>query len=362
MSEEIENAVVEAVRQYVAGTTSSAALGQIHLCGTGAVAELEDKLKRHYGMRHALCVSNGSTGLLAIALALGLEDAEFVTTPYTYGATVAGWLLLGNKPVFADIDPYTLTLDPEAVRCTIRPKTQAILAVDIYGVPADQVALRRVADEHGLWYIADAAQSLGAVRDGLPASALADALVVSFTTGKSVFAGEGGAVLTNNTDLYEKLLWYTQHPARQRRELGLHLSNEVALNSRIHPLAAIWASAAFEESLRKLRCHQRECFKLIDVLNALGWTEPIEFTSRGLHPTFFRLTAAWKDQPAESDLLQELRNRGIRVSLASPPVRLLYQQPAFLARYRRRFRMPAPCHQAEHQARQRFCLVKEAGH
>lgn len=356
-SELHEKMVIEAVCDYFVDAGSTQAIQKMHLMGSGAVAELEGKLMQHYGMRHALCVSNATTGLLALALALGFKRAEFVTTPYTYGASVAGWLLLGNRPIFADIDPETLTLDVESVRQAISTKTQVLLAVDIYGIPSDTVALRKLADEYGLWYIADAAQSLGARRDGLPASALADALVVSFTTGKTVFAGEGGAVLTNHTELYHKLVWYTQHPSRQRRELGLHLDNEFATNARIHPLAAVWANAALLPSLRKLKDHQRECFRMIAALNEIGLTEPIAFEREGIEPSFFRLTAAWKDRPRVSALRRELLNRELRVSIESPTVRLLYRQPAFVAQYGRRLKR-APCPQAEHQARKRFCLVK----
>lgn len=355
--EGLGKSVTEAIYDYVVGTGSTEAVQKMHLLGAGAVAELEGKLKRHYGMRHALCVSNATTGLLAIALALGLKRAEFITTPYTYGASLAGWLLLGNRPIFADIAPDTLTLDVESVRQVISTKTQALLAVDIYGIPSDTIALRKLADEYGLWYIADAAQSLGAHRDGLPASVLADALVVSFTAGKTVFAGEGGAVLTNNTDLYQKLIWYTQHPSRQRRELGLHLDNEFAINARIHPLAAVWANAAFEASLGKLTDHQRECFRMIAALNESSLTEPIAFEKEDIEPSFFRLTAAWKDRPRESALLIEFRRRGVAVSLSPPPVRLIYRQPAFVAQYGHRLKR-ARCPQAEHQARKRFCLVK----
>jgi len=330
-----------------------------HLPGTGAVAELEEKLRQHYGMRHAVCVSNATTGLLALALALNLRRAEFVTTPYTYGASLAGWLLLGNRPVFADIDSQTLTLAPEAIPPCITPRTQAILAVDIFGNPADMRALRRVADEHGLWYIADAAQSLGARRDGIPASSLADALVISFTIGKTLCVGEGGAILTNHDALYEKLVWYTQHPARQRRDLGLSLDNEFALNGRIHPLAAAWAAARFEESLARLREHQWHCFELINVLNATETTEPIEFREQDIEPSFFRLSAAWRGRPDETRLRQELAAAGLRVEVLPPPVRLIYRQPAFLAQYAHSMREQPCCPEAEHQARSRFCLVRK---
>src|SRR5690349_6812046 len=91
--------VIEAVEHYLQAVGAEA-VSKIHLYGTGAVANLEDKLRRHYGMRHALCVSNATSGLLGVAMALDLRGAEFITTPYTFGASLAGWLLVGNRPRF----------------------------------------------------------------------------------------------------------------------------------------------------------------------------------------------------------------------------------------------------------------------
>jgi len=330
----------------------------MHLSGQGDVAELERKLARFYGVRYAILVANATLGLLAVAIALGLRRAEFVTTPWTYGASLSGWLLLENRPVFADVDPMTLTLDPEAVRTTITSSTRAILAVDTYGVPCDSEALRALADEYGLWYVADGAQSFGATRSGLPASALADAIVISFTVGKTLFAGEGGAILTNNPELYEKLLWYTQHPSRQSRELGLSLTNEFAINARIHPAAAVWANMCFEEALQKLRVHQAECFRLIRIMNSTGLTEPIDFESRGIVPTFFRLTAAWKGHPAPAKLARALNEGGGagQVRILSRPAVPIYRHPAFVAQYGRR--RPTRCKEAERQAAKRFLVLR----
>lgn len=330
-------------------------MSDAHLYGTGAIATLEARLRDFYGMKHALLVANATLGLCAIAKALDLAQSEFVTTPYTYGATIAGWLWLGNCPVFADIDPHTLALDPEAVQKAITSRTKAILAADLFGIPADMAALRRVADEYGIWYIADGAQSLGASRDGRPASSMADALVVSFTVGKTICAGEGGAIMTNHDALYEKLVWHTQHPERQRRQLGLHLTNEFGLNARIHPLAAQCANAVFDQSIKRLQEHQQRCFMDIHELNALGLTEPIRFRQENIVPSFFRLTAAWKGKAQAQALVKELG----RVQLAEPPVRLIYRQPAFLAQYGRRFKQPSRCKAAECQAVRRFCVVRK---
>ncbi|MFW6359010.1 MAG: DegT/DnrJ/EryC1/StrS family aminotransferase [Chroococcales cyanobacterium] len=304
-----------------------------HLAGTGAVAELEIKLKKHYGKQYALCVSNATMGLLAIALALDLKGVEFITTPFTYGASLSGFLLQENRPIFANLTPQTLTLDPDSVRSQITPNTRAILAVDILGNPCDMGALRQIADDYGLWYIADAAQSLGAYTQGMPASAFADALVVSFTVGKSVFAGEGGAILTDNEQLYQKLVWLTQHPYRQKRDVGLFLTNEFALNGRIHPLAAVIANATFEASLQQLRQYQEWCFQVIEVLNESGFTEVISWQTEQILPSFFRFCGRWRGESAEEELLQVLGDRNFNLKLQPFPIQLIPKKPAFIAQY-----------------------------
>ncbi len=340
----------------MADVSPQVGLRDFHLVGAGAVAELEDKLKKHYGMRYALCLSSGTAGLLGAALALDLKGEEFLTTPYTYGGSLAAWLLLGNRPVFSDINPHTLELDADAARKRISSNTRAILAVDVFGIPSDTEALRRLADEYGLWYVADAAQSFGAFRSGRPASAMADLLVLSFTAGKPLSAGEGGAILTNHLALYEKLVWFTQHPGRQRRDLGLHLDNEFAFNARIHPAAAEAASNGFEAALEGARRRRQRCFQIIRLLNESRLTEPVEFEAQGIEPSFFRLTAAWQDKPNEGPLCRSLAAAGFEVEVAPATVRPIYRQPAFLAQYRRRLRKAPRCPRAERQAEVRFCL------
>jgi perosamine synthetase len=325
---QISNKAIDAVTQYLQQARSTEALQQISLLGTGAVASLEEKLEQHYGMKYALCVSNATAGLWAIAQALDLGGTEFVTTPYTYGASLAGFLQLDCHPIFADIDPHTLTLDPDAVRQVITPQTKAILAVDIFGIPCDSFALRTLADEYGVWYIADAAQSLGACRNGLPASSLADALVVSFTFGKSVFAGEGGAILTDNIEIYQKLIWWTQHPMRQKRELSLNLDNEFAINCRIHPLSAVWADAIFIESLDAVNENRSKNFVIIDALNSFRLTEPIDFQEQDILPSFFRLSTAWKENEKSSDLIRCFMDKKCSVRIEQSSLQLIYSLPA----------------------------------
>ena len=322
-----------AAMKYFAALRQQPEICKVQLNGSGAVAELEGKLARHYGKKYALCCSSATTALLAISLALDLKEADFISTPLTYGATLAGWLLMGNRPQFCDLELLTQTLSPKSVRQSITSDTKAILAVDLHGNPCDTVALREIADEYGLWYIADAAQSFGARRSNLPASALADAIVVSFTVGKSLFAGEGGAIVTDNAELYHKLVWWTQHPDRQRRDIGFGFENQFGLNGRIHPLAATIASATFEASLAQLKIHQERCLAIVAVLNRSGLTVPMPFTELGILPTFFCLTARWQDEAQPKELLRLLSVEGYEVSIEDLPCSLITEQPAFLAQY-----------------------------
>jgi perosamine synthetase len=307
---------------------------QIQLLGTGAVAALEDRLRRVFGMRYALCVSSATAGLMVTALALGLRGAEFLAPPIAHAAAFGAWMVFGNRPRFADIDPETLTLDPGAVARRASRRTKAILAVDFHGVPADTTGLRQVADRLGLPYVADAAQSLGATVAGRPASSAADVLVTSFTAGKTIFAGEGGAVLTNDRHLYERLVWHGQHPYRQRATLRLSTWNEMALNARIHPLAAIWANATFEEGMRGLVGHRRRAFTLLDALDAAGHTEPLPWRTRRMEPAFFRVSLALRRLRSVRQVLALAGRRGRRV-LQDRPLAFVSETPAFVAAWGR---------------------------
>lgn len=220
--------------------------------------------------------------------------------------------------------------------------------------------MRKLADEFGLWYIADCAQSLGATRFCEPSGVYADALVISFTVGKTVFAGEGAAIVTNSESIYEKLLWFTQHPLRQKREIGLFLSNEFGLNARIHPLAAIWANAIWNNELKKLAKHQKECYQIIKLLNNIGLTENISFAPLKINPSFFRLTACLKNKKDEKDdLIKELNSCIGQLIIEDAPITTLYNQPAFMAQYRRSRLKKANCPQADKQAKERLCFIKK---
>jgi perosamine synthetase len=326
------------------------------LAGDGPIRELEERLARYYGAKYAVCVSSATMGLTALALALDLRGAEIVTTPISYGATVAPFLAFGANIVFADVESDTLGLDPAAALRAIGRRTRAIVAVDALGMPSDTRGLRELADAVGVWYIADAAQGLGARRDGSPASSDADALVVSFGAGKVVSVGEGGAIVTNNDDIYRRVVWWTQHPLRHARELGTARINEFALNGRMNGLAAAWANAVFDEALENLKQYQTMCSDILDVLAKHELIAPTGRSDAAILPSFFRLSAKWRTEPRIDDARTVLATYGYDATVGSLPVRLLYHEAAFRARTRTRANWLVRCPIAEREMTARFAL------
>jgi UDP-2-acetamido-2-deoxy-ribo-hexuluronate aminotransferase len=158
--------------------------------------ELEERLAAYTGVKHALTCSSGTDALLMILLAKGVGRGDAIfTTPFTFIATAEVVQLLGAAPVFVDIDPDTYNLDPEALAATLadfhkNPRTRGltprgILAVDLFGQPADYAAINAVADKWGLFVVEDAAQSFGAVYHGRRAGSLAETAATSFFPGQA---------------------------------------------------------------------------------------------------------------------------------------------------------------------------------
>jgi perosamine synthetase len=147
------------------------------------------------GARYVAAVSSGTAGLhLCVRLAgLGPGD-EVVTTPFSFVASTNCLLYEGAEPVFVDVDRETLNIDPAAVAAAVTPQTRAILAVDIFGYPAELDELAAIADEHGLALIEDAAQALGAEYRSRPVGSFEHPAVFGFYPNKQLTTGEGGAI------------------------------------------------------------------------------------------------------------------------------------------------------------------------
>jgi len=172
--------------------------------GGPLVQELERRIAERLGVRHVVAVVNGTVGLQLAVRALGLSG-EVIVPSYTFVATAHALSWLGIRPVFADIDDLTHTLDPAAVRRAITPATTGILAVHLWGRPARITELRAVADEHELPLFFDAAHAFGVSHGGRMIGSFGRAEVFSFHATKFFTTFEGGAVTTDDDGLAETL-------------------------------------------------------------------------------------------------------------------------------------------------------------
>ena len=180
-------------------------------CGP-KIAEVEKKLCEITGAKYAVIISNGTAALHAACAAAGVgEGDEVITTPITFAASANCALYCGAKPVFADINEKTYNIDPESVRSLINEKTKAVVAVDFTGQSTELDALLEICHEKGIVLITDGAHSIGTKYKGMPTGSVADMTTFSFHPVKTVTAGEGGAIMTNNKDYYEKLILFRAH-------------------------------------------------------------------------------------------------------------------------------------------------------
>lgn len=327
----------------------------ISLPGTGAIYQLEGKFAKMVGHPYALSVANATSGLWAVFAALDIHDADVITTPYTWGGSLSGLILAGNRPIFVDIDEKTLTLDPDEVARSVTSKTKAILAVDICGYPCHGRRLREIADEYGLAIIQDCAQSFGAYIDCHHTGWWADAAVYSLTVGKALFAGEGGMVVTPDAEAFEKLVWHTQHTNRQLRDVPGMPVNELAMNLRIHPLAAVWAEASFENALAGVVEHRETCLQVLGILAREGLLMS-EIPEEWIKPSFHRLIfeLRWGSERVE----MFLRENGYMYKVYPPPItELIYHHRTYRQISQAcGWGIPNPCPVAESQCRSGLLL------
>ena len=171
------------------------------------VVSFEEEFSAYCGVKHGIGVNSGTSALHLALLAADIGSGdEVITVPFTFVATVAAIVYAGAKPVFVDIDPHTLNMDPTLLEAAITRRTKAIMPVHLYGQPAEMDPMLGIARRYGLVVIEDAAQAHGAEYKGRRVGSLGDMGCFSFYPGKNLGAyGEGGMVVTDNSDYYRKI-------------------------------------------------------------------------------------------------------------------------------------------------------------
>lgn len=201
------------------------------------VNNFEKKIAEWVGVSHAITVSSGTEALVVAlrALDIGHTDGqrdEVITTPFSFFASTSSILLTGAKPVFVDIDPKTLNIDPSKIEKAITAKTKAIMPVHLYGQCADMDPILNIAKKHNLFVVEDFAQTIGAHYKGRPAGTMGNLGCTSFYPTKNLGgAGEGGMITTNDAQLAEKIKIMRVHGMPKR-----YVHDILGSNSRMNAL------------------------------------------------------------------------------------------------------------------------------
>lgn len=199
------------------------------------VKAVEEEIASLCGVRHGIGVASGSDALYLALLACGVGPGdEVITTPFTFFATAGAIARAGAVPVFVDVDPSTFNLDPGKVNDKITSRTKAIIPVHLYGQPADMEPLLEIARERGLKVIEDAAQTIGALYMGRPVGSLGNAGCFSFFPTKNLGCfGDGGMIVTNDSEVAERLRMLRVHGSRKK-----YYHEVLGINSRLDELQA----------------------------------------------------------------------------------------------------------------------------
>ena len=189
------------------------------------ISEFERAVSVYVGAKYGVAVANGTAALHCAMYALGVGPGdEIIVPPITFAATANCVCFMGGKPVFADVDPGTLLIDPEQVEQKITSKTRVIIGVDYAGQPCDWDGLRYIADRYGIFLVADACHAFGAEYHDRKVGSLADMTVFSFHPVKHLTTGEGGMVVTDASDLAARIRLFRNHgittDAHQREKSG----------------------------------------------------------------------------------------------------------------------------------------------
>jgi perosamine synthetase len=246
--------------------------GHLSLGPTGP--RFESMLADAVGAPHCAAVSSGTAGLhLCMRIAGVGEGDEVITSPYSFVASANCAIYEGATPVFADVDPRTYNLDPEAVEAAITPRTKAIVAVDIYGYPCELDELVAICARHGLVLVEDACEALGARYKGRPLGSHGHLATWAFYPNKQMTTGEGGAVTTASAEEHELLLSLRNQGRLETSSWLQH--GRLGFNYRLDDISAALGIGQLEKLDRILAARSSVAARYAELLGGLDVELPL---------------------------------------------------------------------------------------
>lgn len=301
--------------------------------GGGLVEKFERDFARYHDAEYGVAVFNATAGLMLSYMALDVEPGDHLVSPaYTFIATVTAGIVLGLKPVFVDIDFDTLTIDvnhlAEIIESDKNNKIKIVVPVHFAGNPSEMSEIIKIARKHNAYVIEDAAQAHGSVYRDKRVGAIGDAGVFSFQSSKLMTAGEGGIILTNNRDLYEKL-WSIHHAGR-RIGGAWYMHYSVGLNFRMTEFQAavlmpqLWR---LDETLRKIRESAKLIYEELSGLEALYLHRIPEHIKTNYYFIAVSIEDKYSERISREKIVARMREKGF--TLVEGYKIPLYRQEAF---------------------------------
>jgi perosamine synthetase len=265
---------VEAAKKVVESGVLSQFLGcwDPDFYGGPRVQEFERACEKYFGVKHVVTVNSWTSGLIAAVGAIGIEPGdEVIVSPWTMCASATAILHWNAIPVFADIEPDTFNLDPKSVEANITPYTKAIMAVDIFGQSCDIDVLMEIAKRNNLKVITDTAQAPGTLNKGRVTGTLAHVGGYSLNYHKHIHTGEGGILVTNDDDIFERLQLIRNHAEAVVADKGVtNLSNMIGHNFRLGEIESAIGLSQLNKLKGFVKDRQRVAERLTDGLKGLS--------------------------------------------------------------------------------------------
>lgn len=292
------------------------------------IKDFEDKLSDYFNSQYSITFNSGTSALHAVLLAYGITSGEAIVPSMSFIATANCVILAGAKPIFAEIEDETLGLDPEDVKEKITDQTKVIIPMHYGGKVCKHIeALREIADDYKLVLIEDNAESFGAKIKNRFTGTIGNAGVLSFCQNKIITTGEGGAVITDDKDIFEKLLLIRSHGRVEQKGVN-YFSNinemdyiEIGYNFRLPSIGAALGISQLEkiEKIIRLRREKGKFYdRILTEIPQIKINPELEGTR-----TVYQLYTIFLKNPEDRSNLQEfLLNNGIYTKIYFPPIHL----------------------------------------
>ena len=295
------------------------------------VSEFEDAFAEFTGAKHAVAVNNGTAALHAAMFALGIKSGDEVIVPaMTFAASANCVVYLGGTPVFADVDPDTLLIDPKAVEAKITENTKAVVAVDYAGQPCNYDRLHNLCRKYNLYLVADACHALGGSYRGRLVGTLADLSTFSLHPVKPITTGEGGVITTDDQELAQRMRIFRNHGIttdhRQRESKGswFYEMTELGYNYRITDFQCALGLSQLRKLPGWIRRRQEIARRYDEAFRNISGMQPLKVrqgVSHGYHLYVVKLELE-RFKIDRAGIFQALRAEGIGVNIHYIPVHL----------------------------------------